>query len=376
MRSVNLLFLLARRLDWSMVGWNGNCISDTDAIDTLAEESVRITCAVSGEPAEASCRSALLWGRYHAPASPKPEETPFAAALQSAGYAVQFSGGWNRPEHAPLSPDAQTEEALGELDALSRSHAPFALFCDFDAPGDGTLPDLALEDDLAPFRDRWFRPAPSFGLNVRSVPKGQRLTQDRLAEENERRKVRFAMLSALDRSVERLLSRVDELGLARDTLVVFCSDGGLFFGEHGRAGSDWFYEEAVRTPLYLRQTMTLTPGDVPVCLSSADMMNTVLSLMNVPVPEKSAGHDFAPAILEGTADTSPALICGKGYAALREEDFVLCREDKRGTVMLFDLRTDPYQLIDLAKDSAHARRRREMEHTLNILCPDKHRRKS
>ena len=298
MKPTNLIFLLARELDWSMLGSNGNCHSFTDAIDVLAADSVCVSCAVSGEPEPSAARTALLHGRYRAPVSPVPEKTPFAAALLSAGYGVHFSGGWNRPAHTPLSPDSQTDAVLDTLESLSRGNAPFALFCDFDAPGTGMLPDLTSGRDLEPFKKRWFRPNPSFALNDGRVPKRIRLTADLLAAENERQKLRYAMLTALDRSVERILGRVEELGLSRDTLTVFTSDGGRFFGEHGRTGSGGFYEEAVRTPLYLRQTMTLAPGEAEVCISTADLCPTVLSLLNLPIPEGMTGRTHPPSSRE------------------------------------------------------------------------------
>ena len=364
MKPTNLIFLLAGKLDWAMPGINGNCLSYTDAVDALGEESVRVTCAISGEPDGKRCRAALLCGGYRAAQLP-PEETPFARCLAQAGYAVHFSGSWNSGEHTPLSPDRQTDAVLDTLDTLSRSGAPFALFCDFDAPGDGSTPELASEDDLAPFRDRWFRPAPSFALNDRSVPRAARLTPSRLSEENERRKLRYAMLTALDRSVERILSRVDEYALSRDTLIVFTSDGGLLFGDHGRVGGDTFYEEAVRTPLFFRQTMALSPGEAELCISSADLCPTVLSLLNLPVPEEITGRSFAPAILNGTEDCTPALITGKDYAALRTQHHKLCKDLKRKKTMLFDLRTDPYELNDLAETETSSALRTEMEAALN-----------
>ncbi len=377
MKPTNLVFLLARNLDWAMPGINGNCLSYTDAIDALGEESVRITCALSGEPEGKACRAAVLGGGYRAEILP-PEETVFARCLSAAGYGVNFSGSWNRTGHAPLSPDSQTDALLDTLDALSRSGAPFALFCDFDAPGDGSSPELVSGDDLDPFRERWFRPAPSFALNDRSVPRSTRLTASRLGEENERRKLRYAMLTALDRCVERILSRVEESALSRDTLIVFTSDGGLLFGDHGRIGGGTFYEEAVRTPLFLRRTMVLSPGEAELCISSADLCPTILALLNLPVPEEMTGRSFAPAILDGKTDDTPAVITGKGYAALRGRHYKLCRDLKRKKTMLFDLRTDPYELNDLAENETFAALRAEMEEALNArlsaLPPAKKRR--
>ena len=61
------------------------------------------------------------------------------------------------------------------------------------------------------------------------------------------------VVTSLDREIGRLLDRIDELGIADDTIVVFASDNGFFWGEHQRGGTGrWPYEESIRIPFIVR----------------------------------------------------------------------------------------------------------------------------
>ena len=52
----------------------------------------------------------------------------------------------------------------------------------------------------------------------------------------------------MDESVGRLRSKLEELGLAENTLVIYSSDQGFFVGEHGWYDKRWMYEESMSMP--------------------------------------------------------------------------------------------------------------------------------
>ena len=57
---------------------------------------------------------------------------------------------------------------------------------------------------------------------------------------------------AVDENIGRLLSYLDENGLADNTIVIYSSDQGFYLGEHGWFDKRWMYEESYRTPLVVR----------------------------------------------------------------------------------------------------------------------------
>ena len=107
----------------------------------------------------------------------------------------------------------------------------------------------------------------------------------------------------VDSQIGRLLDRLDELGLAEDTLVILTSDHGEEFFEHGhKTHRTHLYRESVEVPLIFRLPGVLPAGRVvegPVGL--IDIVPTVCNLLDVPAPAVLSGTDLR-AILEGEAE--------------------------------------------------------------------------
>jgi arylsulfatase A-like enzyme len=138
-------------------------------------------------------------------------------------------------------------------------------------------------------------------------------------------------VTMVDRWVGRLLEKLDVLGLSENTYVVFTSDHGFYFGEHGFFGkAEWFhdpdavlapdadvpdwlpeswlltvgwsplYQELTRVPLFVRGP-GLEPGRRQALTTAPDLAATILELVAQPVPEAMRGRSFAP-ILRGERD--------------------------------------------------------------------------
>jgi arylsulfatase A-like enzyme len=114
-----------------------------------------------------------------------------------------------------------------------------------------------------------------------------------------------AGVRAMDEStIAPLLDRLDALGVADDTLVVFTSDHGEAFGEHGRFLHDDLYATTLRVPLILRFPDRLPAGrraDSEVGV--IDIMPTVLDLLGVPAPDTVQGRSLLPLLDGRFADT-------------------------------------------------------------------------
>ena len=107
----------------------------------------------------------------------------------------------------------------------------------------------------------------------------------------------YGMISLLDRQVGRILDRLAALELARDTLVVFTSDHGHLFGQHGlTAKGPFHYEDLLRVPLIVAQ-----PGRAPAGRRCAALQSLV---------------DFAPSFLAATGTPVPAAMTGVDQSAV------------------------------------------------------------
>jgi len=103
-----------------------------------------------------------------------------------------------------------------------------------------------------------------------------------------------------------LLDLLDGLDLARDTLVVFTSDHGEAFLEHGRFLHDDLHDGTLRVPLILRLPGRLpagrrvhTPGRL------LDLMPTILDVLGVPAPAAAQGRSLLPLLTDDRPDAAP-----------------------------------------------------------------------
>ena len=70
----------------------------------------------------------------------------------------------------------------------------------------------------------------------------------------------LATVQSVDDSVGRILARLDQDGLARNTIVIYTSDQGFFLGDHGLFDKRFMYEESIRMPFLVRWPAVITAG--------------------------------------------------------------------------------------------------------------------
>ena len=106
----------------------------------------------------------------------------------------------------------------------------------------------------------------------------------------------YGMISFLDHHVGLLLDELDRLGLADNTMVIFTSDHGHYFGHHGLiAKGPFHYEDGIRVPFVARW-----PGRIPGAwesnslISLVDLAPTILSATGIAIPSNMQGLDQLP----------------------------------------------------------------------------------
>ncbi len=107
---------------------------------------------------------------------------------------------------------------------------------------------------------------------------------------------RAEMLLAIDEGLGRLLDALEATGKLDDTVIVFTSDNGYFFGEHGASIERRLpYEEAVRTPLIVRYPPLARPGTERADLVfSVDLAPTMIELAGGEDPSNIQGRSIVP----------------------------------------------------------------------------------
>ena len=196
-------------------------------------------------------------------------------------------------------------------------------------------------------------------------------------------------ITMVDTWVGFLLKSVENMGLADKTVVIFTTDHGFYFGEHGglfgkmssdkypdgtlrpydEPGSQWSYsplfEEIVHLPLVIRSP-GITPGAYGGLSSAVDVMPTVLDLLGLDIPAFVQGRSLAPALRDNSFlgreyVVSSLPFANPGDPVLSVDNFLRDLKDPPvttvtsgewsllyspapGVSQLYNLNTDPQQL--------------------------------
>jgi autotransporter-associated beta strand protein len=169
----------------------------------------------------------------------------------------------------------------------------------------------------------------------------------------------MAMMHDIDANIGRVLDTLEAKGLDENTLVIFTSDNGFFWGEHGRGDKRLAYEESIRVPLLMRG-----PGVVPgqtsdALVTAVDLAPTILTAAGVAVPPAMQGQALN-GLLAGSGGFSRDAIYAEYYKedkypdvprweAVRTQTHLYLTHPDEGPQYdeLYDVVNDPYQVNNL-----------------------------
>jgi arylsulfatase A-like enzyme len=106
----------------------------------------------------------------------------------------------------------------------------------------------------------------------------------------------YGMISFLDDCVGQLLDKLEELKLLESTMIVFTTDHGHLFGQHGlNAKGAFHYEDMIRVPFLVSQPGVIPSGKrTDAMVSLVDYGPTSLSALGLPIPRQWTGKDQMP----------------------------------------------------------------------------------
>ena len=195
------------------------------------------------------------------------------------------------------------EETLDALDRLKDE--TFTLTCSFDPPHPPTVVQepyysMYLPESI-PAPVSITDPMVNSPYQKRASQKDQVLYRD-VEQIKNMRSIYYGMVKEVDDWIGEILDKLDDLGLAENTLVIFTSDHGEMLGDHGMHSKMIFYEGSVRVPLLMRFPKEIKKGTVvnqPV--SAMDVFPTILDYLGVSIP-KCDGISLKPFVLNRPAD--------------------------------------------------------------------------
>lgn len=374
----NLVVILADDQGWGDLSLHGNSNLQTPHIDSLARDGAMFerfyVC-----PLCSPTRAEFLTGRYHPRGGVRGvtsgaerlnlDEKTIGDTFKAAGYTTAALGKWHNGSQYPYHPNA-------------RGFDEFFGFCSGHW---GQYFDPLLEHNGRPERGQEFvidnftnhalefiekhKDTPFFCYLAYNTPHSPFQVPDRFyakfkdrpiamrfhepeKEELEKTRCVLAMCENIDWNVGRVLAKLDELGLAEKTIVIYFSDNGPNSwrwngGMKGRKGST--DEGGVRVPCLVRWPGHIPPGTkIPQIAAAIDFLPTLADMAGVTVvgDKPLDGVSVKPLLLANADNWPDRMIfsCQGGAVSVRTQNFRLDRQQR-----LFDLSADSSQRQDVAR---------------------------
>ncbi|MBW1843726.1 MAG: sulfatase [Deltaproteobacteria bacterium] len=342
-RRPNFIFFLTDDQRADALSIAGNTVLKTPNIDELARDGVRFTNAFVTTSLCAPSRASFLtgqWAHTHGVRTNerrsrlKPTQTIFADLLRDSGYEVAFIGKWHmdgagrdrqwdyyfgfkgqgrykHPEFAENGgPDRRywkryTDDMLGTkaIEFIRRPHTkPFCLFVFFKAPHrswiraprhEKLFEDIKVPEPDTLHTDYAGKPDAFKNADMKIGDFDDVVSFQKFAKDY------YAVLTAVDENVGRVMKAVAEKKLVEDTAVIYSSDNGFFVGEWNFFDKRLMHEPSIRIPMILRYPRLIKPGTTREdMVLNVDVAPTLLDLAGVPVPGWMQGESMRPLLEE------------------------------------------------------------------------------
>ncbi len=385
-RQPHVVFLFADDQRADTIAALGNPHIKTPHLDELVKSGLVFRNAYClGANVGAVCtpsRNMLLSGRAYfrwQGNQAQPELPNFPTAMKAAGYETYHHGkrGNTSPaiqalfDHNKYVTDLEdrtngepaktiVDEAIAFLKGRSREK-PVFLYLAFSNPHD---PRVAAEKYLALYeRDKI--PLPKNYLPLHPFNNGEQFVRDELlaslprTEDEVRKHLHdyYAVITAMDEHIGRLLTALKELGMYENTIFVYSADHGLAIGSHGLFGKQNLYDDGMKPPLIFSGP-GIPKGETPALTYLYDIFPTVCDLVGAKVPEGLDGKSLKP-VIEGKSPgvrDSLFLSYRDVQRAVRDSRWKLIRYPQVNVTQLFDLQSDPHEITSLADRPEHAER--------------------
>lgn len=330
----NILLISIDTLRADALGEYGNPRNLTPNIDALARSGVVFERCFSTAPNTAPSHMSVMTSLYpttHAVRNTSSEEeasgyslppttTTLAEALAKHGYetvgfadggnvshAFGFDRGFERYRSFQQGVREKIDQSFGWLDRLRDKERPFFLFFHTYEVHAPYLPPRPWIDRFARPYDGWIAEK-CFDAEGRSLQDATENFNDIFNDQTRIEPADAAFLRDLydagvaftDHELGRLFDGLHERGVTDDLLVIFISDHGEEFGEHGSFGHRQVFDEVTHVPLILNGPMLSIQRDrVADLVSLIDVMPTILDLVGIDVPDQAVGRSLRAAFEAG-----------------------------------------------------------------------------
>ncbi len=246
-------------------------------------------------------------------------------------------------------------DALIEFLKSRNPEKPFYAYCAFTAPHDPRQPPLKYKRMYAnkrPPLPKNYLPQHPFNNghmdggrdeNLGPWPRTPDLIREQLSEY-------YGLISFMDSQIGRIIDQLDKLELWEDTLVIYAADHGLAMGSHGLLGKQSVYEHSMKCPLILVDKSVPQNSQRNNFTYLFDLYPTVLEYAGVAVEPGLVSQSLWPSINGDMSQNRKSVFLPfrNLMRSCRDEQFKIIFYPPINHVQLFDLKSDPDEMINLA----------------------------
>jgi arylsulfatase A-like enzyme len=401
-RKPNVILIMTDDQGYGEIAAHGNPVIKTPHLDTLHGQSVRLT-DFHVDPTCSPSRSALLTGRYstrtgvwhtiNGRSMMRPDELTLAEVFKANGYATAMIGKWHLGDNYPCRPQDQGFDHSVWHHGGGIGNGP-------DYWGNDYFDDtFVVNGELKKFEgyctDVWFREAtryveekrdqPFFLYLTPNAPHGPYFVPDHYAAPYEaagmpKEMARFyGMIANIDENMGRFRTRLAELGLAENTLLIFMTDNGTTAGWIDQDAAYPYYNAGMRgwkssawdgghrVPCFWHWPAGgLKEGrDVPLLSAHIDMLPTLVDLLGFKKPDgppldgMSLRNPLHGVVEEVLPDRTLFAHVQRDFLPPKWKDSAVMTQRWRllDGKQLYDITADPGQQTDIALDHPEVVRR-------------------
>ncbi|QYY36879.1 sulfatase-like hydrolase/transferase [Ruficoccus sp. ZRK36] len=418
----NILVFFTDQQRWDTLGLNGNPAGLTPNFDRFARKGTFFKHGVTPQPVCGPARSCLQTGQYATTTGVwrngfalKPESPKLAEILGEAGYRTSYIGKWHL-SHAKDDGPVPAESRAGYQDWLGANcvemtSGPYSARLWNEENEEVQLPGYRVdamadaivryigerasepEADRKPFLlfNSFLEPHHQNTDDSYPAPHGQAELYRDLPLPPDLRALGGSssghwagycgMIKRLDEALGRVMDALESTGLDKNTIVAFISDHGCHFKTRNAEYKRSPHEASVRVPFAIWGPLWDGGGERSEAASLVDLMPSLLASAGIEIPAEVQGRSLLPLTRNETAHWPEESLIQFGdigmspgralrtnrwkYAVKSSDEYTSQPTAPAYTEMcLYDLQTDPYELLNLVALESHAELREQLKQRL------------
>ena len=407
----NFLFIISDQLGLHALSAHGCPYVKTPNLDRLVARGVTFMESHSTNPVCSPARSSLLTGRMPVETGVITNSRPIHASrpnlgqhFGAAGYEAVYCGKWHLPGGRPTSmpgfrvipsgggqgdlADAVVSRACAAYVRTHSAQTPFVLVASLLQPHDicyWAIMNRTLVPEQLPF-DRLADQLPELPPNNEVRPRAPAKLDSVRGPAFTALQWRYYLyiyyrqVEMLDADVGRILDALADSGQAENTIVIFTSDHGEGGGRHSHVQKWYPYDEAVKVPMIVSCPGRVRQGrrDTTHLVSGLDVMSTMCDYAGMQPPQGVHGYSLRPLLEDNPVDWREFVVAETHIIGrtVRTERFKYVRYRDDPIEQLFDMKADPWEMLNLADQAkyadvltAHRRLQADWESRMEVVEP-------